>query len=61
MKITSMKLTLLAVTLMLVTATVLAQEPTLPYAVGNVEDFLETNQTSGRPSLVLYNFNLESG
>ena len=35
MKITSMKLTLLAVTLMLVTATVLAQEPTLPYAVGN--------------------------
>jgi hypothetical protein len=56
-----MKPTMLAGALLLFTATALAQEPTLPYAIGNVEDFLETNKANGIPSVVLYNFNLESG
>lgn len=61
MSLTTMKPTLLAGALLLFTATALAQEPTLPYAIGNVEDFLERNKANGTPSVVLYNFNLESG
>jgi hypothetical protein len=56
-----MKPTMVAGALLLFTATALAQESTLPYAIGNVEDFLETNKANGTPSVVLYNFNLESG
>jgi hypothetical protein len=56
-----MKPTMLAVVLLLFTATALAQGPTLPYTIGNVEDFLKTNKANGTPSVVLYNFNLESG
>ena len=61
MSLTTMKPTMLAGALLLFTATTLAQESTLPYAIGNVEDFLETNKANGTPSVVLYNFNLESG
>jgi hypothetical protein len=56
-----MKPTMLASALLLFAATALAQEPTLPYTIGGVEDFLETNKANGTPSVVLYNFNLESG
>lgn len=61
MSLTTMKPTMLASALLLFAATALAQEPTLPYAVGNVKDFLETNKANNTPSVVLYNFNLESG
>ena len=56
-----MKPAMLASALLLFAAAALAQESTLPYAIGNVEDFLETNKANGTPSVVLYNFNLESG
>ena len=56
-----MKPTMLASALLLFAATALAQGPTLPYTIGSVEDFLETNKVNGTPSVVLYNFNLESG
>lgn len=61
MSLTTMKPTMLASALLLFAATALAQEPTLPYTIGGVEDFLETNKANGTPSVVLYNFNLESG
>lgn len=56
-----MKPTTLAGVLLLFTANAFAQESSLPYAIGNVKDFLETNRANGTPSVVLYNFNLESG
>ena len=61
MSLTPMKPTMLASALLLFAATALAQGPTLPYTIGSVEDFLETNKVNGTPSVVLYNFNLESG
>ena len=56
-----MKFAVLTSALLLLTTTAIAQRPTLPYAIGNVEDFLETNKATNTPSVVLYNFNLESG
>lgn len=56
-----MKPTILASALLLFTVTALAQEPLLPYATGNVQDFLDTNKANETSSVVLYNFNLESG
>lgn len=56
-----MKSTMLAGALLLFTATAFTQEPALPYAIGNVKNFLETNKANSTPSVVLYNFNLESG
>ena len=61
MSLTTMKPTMLAGALLLFTVTAFAQKPTLPYAIGNVKDFLETNKANSTPSVVLYNFNLESG
>ena len=61
MSLTTMKSTMLAGALLLFTATAFTQEPTLPYAIGNVKTFLETNKANSTPSVVLYNFNLESG
>jgi hypothetical protein len=56
-----MKPTMLASALLLFAATALAQGPTLPYATNSVADFLETNKANNTPSVVLYNFDLESG
>ena len=38
-----------------------AQEVPLPYATGSVDAFLKNNVAHQKPSIVLYNFNLESG
>ena len=38
-----------------------AQEPVLPYATGEVQEFLEKNRAEKMPSIVLYNFDLDSG
>lgn len=32
-----------------------------PYSEGNVHEFLEQARTKGRPAIVLFNFNLETG
>ena len=37
------------------------QEFDLPYAQGNVKEFLKECRNNDQPSIVLYNFNLESG
>jgi hypothetical protein len=47
--------------LLLLAAPALAQNMPLPYAVGNVDRFLEANKANKLPSVVLYNFNLKSG
>ncbi len=56
-----MKLSTMATGLLLLAAPAFAQEMPLPYAQGNVNRFLEANKANKRPSVVLYNFNLESG
>ena len=47
--------------LLLLAAPAFAQDLPLPYAQGNVNRFLEANKANKLPSVVLYNFNLESG
>ena len=56
-----MKISTMATGLLLLAAPAFAQEVTLPYAQGNVNRFLEANKANKLPSVVLYNFNLESG
>ena len=56
-----MKLPLIAIPLMLLAMPANAQEPTLPYATGSVQEFLKKNKARKSPSVVLYNFDLESG
>ena len=56
-----MKLSTMAIPLLLLAAPALAQEISLPYAEGNVNRFLEANKANKLPSVVLYNFNLKSG
>ncbi len=56
-----MKISTMAIPLLLLAAPAFAQEMTLPYAQGNVNRFLEANKANKLPSVVLYNFNLESG
>ncbi|MBT4692211.1 MAG: hypothetical protein HOB73_02585 [Planctomycetaceae bacterium] len=56
-----MKPTILTSALLLFTVAAFAEQPPLPYATGGVIDFLKTNKSNGTPSVVLYNFNLESG
>ena len=51
----------MAMPLLLLTAPAFAQDIPLPYAKGNVTRFLEANKAKKLPSVVLYNFNLESG
>ena len=52
---------MMATGLLLLVAPAFAQEMPLPYAQGNVNRFLEANKAKKLPSVVLYNFNLESG
>ena len=56
-----MKISTMVIPLLVLAAPAFAQEMTLPYAQGNVNRFLEANKANKRPSVVLYNFNLESG
>ena len=56
-----MKLSTMATGLLLLAAPALSQDMPLPYAQGNVNRFLEANKANKLPSVVLYNFNLESG
>ena len=39
----------------------LAQQPDLPYSTESVQQFLDKNRAEKTPSIVLYNFDLESG
>lgn len=56
MRLTGTTLALLA------TASLLgAQQPSKPYQEGKVQSFLEHTRENGRPAIVLYNFNLDSG
>jgi hypothetical protein len=57
---TRMKLSTMAIPLLLLAAPAFAQDLSLPYAQGNVNRFLETNKANKLPSVVLYNFNLKS-
>jgi len=57
----NMKNILSLLTLLLLAAPAFAQDMPLPYAQGNVNRFLEANKANKLPSVVLYNFNLESG
>jgi hypothetical protein len=56
-----MKISTMVIPLLVLAAPAFAQEMTLPYAQGNVNRFLEANKANKLPSVVLYNFNLESG
>ena len=56
-----MKLSLTVLSLVLLAPTAFAQKSTLPYATGSGEQFLKANQAKKVPSVVLYNFNLDSG
>ena len=56
-----MKISTMVIPLLVLAAPAFAQEMPLPYAQGNVNRFLEANKANKRPSVVLYNFNLESG
>ena len=42
-------------------ASLLAAQQQKPYSNGDVAEFLEAAQSNGRPAVVLFNFNLESG
>ena len=57
----NMKNILSLLPLLLLAAPAFAQDMPLPYAQGNVNRFLEANKANKLPSVVLYNFNLESG
>ena len=57
----NMKNILSLLSLLLLAAPAFAQDMPLPYAQGNVNRFLEANKANKLPSVVLYNFNLESG
>ena len=56
-----MKLSTMAIPMLLLVAPAFAQDLPLPYAQGNVNRCLEANKANKLPSVVLYNFNLESG
>lgn len=56
-----MRYATMALAFALLPGAVLAQENVLPYETGSVEKFLEANKAKGVASVVLYNFNLESG
>ncbi len=56
-----MKQLILFVSLGLLTIPSLGQDVFLPYAQGDVESFLSQNRIAQQPSVVLYNFDLESG
>lgn len=56
-----MKRILIAIALASMTLPATAQEAKLPYDTGSVEDFLKKNKAAKKPSVVLYNFDLESG
>ena len=60
-KVLLMKLPLIAIPLIFMAMPACAQEATLPYATGSVQEFLKKNKAKKSPSVVLYNFNLESG
>ena len=56
-----MKRFLIALALISLALPVAAQEAKLPYDTGSVEAFLKKNKAAKKPSVVLYNFDLESG
>lgn len=56
-----MKLPLIAIPVIFMAMPALAQKPSLPYATGSVQKFLAENKANNLPSVVLYNFNLDSG
>jgi hypothetical protein len=56
-----MKRILIALALVSMALPGTAQEAKLPYDTGSVEDFLKKNKAAKKPSVVLYNFDLESG
>ncbi len=56
-----MKRFLIALALISLALPVAAQEAKLPYDTGSVEGFLKKNKAAKKPSVVLYNFDLESG
>ena len=56
-----MKRLLLAIALVSMAVPATAQEAKLPYDTGSVEEFLKKNRAAKKPSVVLYNFDLESG
>ena len=56
-----MKRFLIALALISLALPVAAQEAKLPYDTGSVEEFLKKNKAAKKPSVVLYNFDLESG
>ncbi len=56
-----MKFHLVVISLVFLAVPLTAQDALLPYATGNVTEFLQANKASGLPSIVLYNFNLDSG
>jgi hypothetical protein len=55
------KFHLVVISLVFLAAPATAQDAPLPYATGTVTEFLQANKASSLPSIVLYNFNLESG
>lgn len=53
---------LAAAALLTICTPAVAQAATeLPYATGSVDAFLRANKAASKQSVVLYNFNLESG
>lgn len=56
-----MKLITLVIPLIFLALPLMAQEPELPYSTESVQQFLDKNRAEKTPSVVLYNFDLESG
>ena len=56
-----MKLLALVIPFVFLALPLMAQEPVLPYSTESVQQFLAKNRAAKIPSVVLYNFNLESG
>ena len=56
-----MKRFLIALALVAMALPAAAQKAELPYDTGGVEEFLKKNKAAKKPSVVLYNFDLESG
>ncbi len=56
-----MKLLALVIPFVFLALPLMAQEPVLPYSTESVQQFLAKNRAEKTPSIVLYNFDIESG
>lgn len=56
-----MRFTAVVIPLIFLALPGLAQQLDLPYSTESVQQFLAKNRAAKKPSVVLYNFDLESG